>query len=61
MKSYRLIPAILLGLLLSLGFLTGCVNHNEPIEDLSENAEEIGANVKESANDAQRGVEDATD
>jgi len=51
----------LLGLHLSLGFLTGCVNNNEPIEGLGENAEEIGEKVNEFANDARRGVEDATD
>lgn len=56
----RLIPVILLGLIMSLGLLTGCEN-NDPVEDLGENIEELGDDVQEGANDTIRTIEDAAD
>lgn len=60
MDTKRLIPAVLLGLLLSLGLLTGCEDDSR-VENIGENIEELGEDVKEGANDARRSIEDATD
>lgn len=60
MNRYRFIPTMLLGMLLSLGLLTGCED-NEPVEDLGENIEELSDGVQETANDARREIDDATD
>lgn len=53
MKTYKLIPALSLSLLMSLGLLSGCDN-NDPIDDM-------GDKLQESADDAGRAIEDATD
>mgnify|MGYP003386346558 CR=1 FL=1 len=60
MKTNKILPAVSLSFLLSLGFLTGCED-DSPAENFGENIEELGEDVQEGANDARRSIEDAAD
>lgn len=52
-RNNKLIPLIALTMLVFLGFLTGCEKKG-PVE-------EMGETIDESAHDAERAIEDATD
>jgi hypothetical protein len=60
MSTKTYLPITLLGLLLSLGLVTGC-EEDSAAENLGENIEELGEDVQEGANDARRSIEDAAD
>lgn len=53
MKTFKLIPALSLALLVSLGFLSGCDN-NDPVDNAADS-------IEEGANDTGRAIDDATD
>lgn len=60
MNTNKLLPTVVLSLLLSLGWLTGC-EEDSPAEKRGEHIEELGEDVQEGANDARRSLEDAAD
>ncbi|MDF1819490.1 MAG: hypothetical protein P1U54_12680 [Immundisolibacteraceae bacterium] len=60
MSTNTRLPIALLGLLLTLGLVTGC-EEDTAAENLGENIEELGEDVQEGANDARRSIEDAAD
>jgi hypothetical protein len=53
MNRNKLIPAVALLMLVSLGFLTGCEKEGS--------AENLGEKIDEAASDTKRAVEDAVD